>query len=107
GARPGLFCLAVARCGSRRDGVVLLIGASAVPRKRTTKKLAQRIELQYFTKPHPLRTTRFWRSIAVPVLAVLWLAWRGATSARRPYSNGAMSAAHAVFSSNCAACHVK
>ncbi len=78
-----------------------------MPRKRTTKKLAQRIELQYFTKPHPLRTTRFWLSIAAPVLAVLWLAWRGATSDRRPYSSGEMSAAHAVFSSNCAACHVK
>ena len=43
-------------------------------RVRTTKKLAKRIDPQYFTKPHPFRRWRLWLSILVPAVAVAWFA---------------------------------
>ena len=35
--------------------------------ERTTKKRAQRIDLNYFKRPHPFRRWRFWLSVAVPL----------------------------------------
>ncbi len=77
-----------------------------MPRTRTTKKLAQRIDLNYFKREHPLRHWRFLLSVALPALAVVWLAWYGIRSDRRVYSAGSLSAAHAVLTKQCAACHV-
>jgi len=77
-----------------------------VPRTRTTKKLAQRIDLNYFKRPHPLRHWRFLLSVALPVLAVLWLAWFAIRRDHRVYSAGTLSSAHAVLTRECAACHV-
>lgn len=76
-------------------------------RTRTTKKLAQRIDLQYFTRPHAWRRWKFWLAVAVPALAAAWVLWLGVSGNTRVYSSGPMSAAHAVISNNCAACHVK
>ena len=77
-----------------------------MPRTRTTKKLAQRIDLNYFKRPHPLRHWRFVLSVALPLLAVVWLAWYGIRRDRRVYSAGSLSSAHAVLTRQCAACHV-
>jgi hypothetical protein len=77
-----------------------------VPRTRTTKKLAQRIDLEYFKRSSPLRHWRFLLSVAFPALAVVWLAWYGIRSDRRVYSAGSLSSAHAVLTKQCAACHV-
>jgi hypothetical protein len=77
-----------------------------LPRTRTTKKLAQRIDLNYFKRPHPLRHWRFVLSMALPLLAVLWLAWYGIRRDHRVYSAGSLSSAHAVLTRQCAACHV-
>ncbi len=74
---------------------------------RTTKRLAQRIDLNYFKRPHPFRRWRFWLSLGAPLLAVLWLAWYGLSGNNRVYSNGRMSSAHAVLTAKCDACHVK
>ena len=60
-----------------------------MPRTRTTKKLAQRIDMNYFLGPHPLRRWRFWLSVALPALAVLWLLWHLAGHDARVYSSGA------------------
>ena len=75
--------------------------------ERTTKKRAQRIDLNYFKRPHPLRRMRFWLSVGIPVLAVLWLAWHGFAGSNRIYSGGKMSAAHAVLTAKCDVCHVR
>jgi len=75
--------------------------------ERTTKKLAQRIDLNYFKRPHPFRRWRFWLSVTAPVLAVLWLAWCGLAGNQRVYSGGKLSSAHAVLVARCNACHVK
>lgn len=78
-----------------------------MPRTRTTKKLAQRIDMNYFLRPHPLRRWRFWLSVALPALAVLWLLWHLAGHDARVYSSGRMSPAHAVLTARCEACHVR
>ncbi|HYL82982.1 MAG TPA: hypothetical protein VE263_02010 [Candidatus Angelobacter sp.] len=76
-------------------------------RTRTTKKLAQRIDLNYFKRPTPLKRAKFWLSLVLPLLALLWIAWRGFSGDHRVYSSGRMSRAHAVFEKECAACHVQ
>ncbi len=77
-----------------------------MPRTRTTKKLAQRIDLDYFKRPSPLRRWRLWLSIAAPVLALVCVAWYGIRSDRSVYSAGGLSSAHAVLTRQCSACHL-
>ena len=74
--------------------------------KLTTKNLAQRIDLEYFKHPHPFRRLRFILSVALPVLALLWLGWYALARNNRIYSGGRMSASHAVLTARCSACHV-
>ena len=76
-------------------------------RTRTTKKLAQRIDLNYFKRPTPLKRVKLWLSVLLPALALVWIAWRGFSGDHRVYSSGRMSKAHAVLEKECAACHVK
>jgi hypothetical protein len=77
-----------------------------VARTRTTKKLAQRIDLNYFKRPSPYKRAKFWLSLLVPLLALTWIAWRSFATDSRVYSSGRMSAAHAVLEKECAACHL-
>jgi hypothetical protein len=77
-----------------------------VPRTRTTKKLAQRIDLNYFKRPNPLRRALFFLSLAGSVLAVLWLGWHAIARDNRLFSAGRLSPAHAVLTKECTACHV-
>jgi hypothetical protein len=52
-----------------------------MPRRvRTTKNLAQRVDLQYFKQPHPFRSWRLWLSILIPVVALGWFAVQLANS---------------------------
>ncbi|MGB8325032.1 MAG: hypothetical protein WCE52_18900 [Candidatus Acidiferrum sp.] len=76
-------------------------------RLRTTKKLAQRIDLNYFKRATPFKSAKLWLSVLVPLLALGWIAWRGAARDSRVYSSGRMSEAHAVLEKQCAACHVQ
>lgn len=76
-------------------------------RTRTTKKLAQRIDLNYFKRPTPLKRAKFWLSLLLPLLALVWIAWRSFSGDHRVYSSGRMSEAHAVLERECAACHVQ
>ena len=76
-------------------------------RTRTTKKLAQRIDLNYFKRPTPLKRAKFWLSLLLPLLALVWIASRGLSGDHRVYSSGRMSQAHAVLEKECAACHVQ
>jgi len=77
-----------------------------LPRTRTTKKLAQRIDLDYFKRPNPLRRWKLWLSVAAPAVALLWFAWYAVRSDRSVYSAGNLSSAHAVLTTQCSACHV-
>lgn len=76
-------------------------------RTRTTKKLAQRIDLNYFKRPTPLKRAKFWLSLLLPLLALVWIAERTILKDSRVYSSGRLSKAHAVLEKECAACHVQ
>ena len=78
-----------------------------VARTRTTKKLAQRIDLNYFKRPTPLKRAKLWLSLLVPILAIVWISWYAFHKDARVYSSGRMSASHAILETQCAACHVQ
>lgn len=74
--------------------------------KRTTKTVAKRIDLNYFKRPSPWRRWRFALSVALPCLAVAWLAAYAVARNNHAYSSGKMSPAHAVLTQQCGACHI-
>lgn len=76
-------------------------------RTRTSKKLAQRIDLNYFKRPTPLKRAKFWLSLLLPLLALLWIVERTIFKDSRFYSSGRLSEAHAVLEKECAACHLQ
>jgi len=78
-----------------------------MPRVRTAKKLAQRIDLQYFKKLHGFRRWRLVLSIALPLVAVGWLLAEKVSGRHAIYSSGPVSSAHSVFGQNCQLCHVR
>src|SRR5271168_1826333 len=108
-AHPAFARADFARRRSRGDGAALLKGVTktTVARTRTTKKLAQRIDLNYFKRPTPLKRAKLGLSILLPALALVWMIWLVAAKDSRVYSSGRMSEAHAVLAKQCAACHVQ
>lgn len=76
-------------------------------RTRTTKKLAQRIDLDYFKRPTPLKRAKLWLAILSPAVALLWIVAHFLMHDSRVYSSGRLANAHAVFETQCAACHVR
>jgi hypothetical protein len=78
-----------------------------VARTRTTKVLAQRIDLNYFKRPTPYKRAKLALSVLIPLLAVGWIGWRGFSRDSRVYSSGRMSEAHAVLERRCVVCHLQ
>ena len=76
-------------------------------RTRTTKKLAQRIDLNYFKRSTPFKRAKFWLSVLLPAFAFAWIAWHFLVRDHRVYSSGRLSSAHAVLEKECAACHLE
>ena len=76
-------------------------------RTRTTKKLAQRIDLNYFKRPTPLKRAKFWLSLLLPLLALIWITERTVFKDSRVYSSGRLSEPHAVLEKECATCHLQ
>jgi hypothetical protein len=76
-------------------------------RTRTTKKLAQRIDLNYFKRPTPLKRAKLLLAILLPGIALVWSLAHFAMHDSRVYSSGRLSNPHAVFETQCAACHVQ
>jgi len=78
-----------------------------MPRTRTTKKLAQRIDLNYFKRPTPLKRAKAWLSLLLPLLALFWIVDKTLSRDSRVFSSGRLSRAHAVLEKECAACHLQ
>src|SRR5438445_11090675 len=78
-----------------------------VARTRTTKKLAQRIDLNYFKRPTPLKRAKLWLSLVLPLVALLWIVERTIVRDSRVYSSGRLSPSHAVLEKECATCHLQ
>jgi hypothetical protein len=76
-------------------------------RTRTTKKLAQRIDLNYFKRPTPFKRAKLFLSVLAPAMAIAWIAWYALRIDHRVYSSGRMSAAHAILETECAVCHLQ
>jgi hypothetical protein len=78
-----------------------------MPRVRTTKALAKRIDLQYFTHRDLFRKWRLWLSVSLPVIAITWVVISRSSGSENMYSQGSLSSAHAVLTKNCQVCHVR
>jgi hypothetical protein len=76
-------------------------------RTRTTKAVAQRIDLNYFKRPTPFKRAKLWLAILAPAIALVWIGWHVLGRDNRVYSSGRLSEAHAVLEKECAACHVQ
>src|SRR5262245_27124400 len=76
-------------------------------RTRTTKAVAQRIDLNYFKRPTPLKRAKLWLAILAPAIALVWIGWHFLGGDQRVYSSGRLSEAHAVLEKQCAVCHVR
>jgi len=76
-------------------------------RTRTTKAVAQRIDLNYFKKATPFKRAKLWLAILAPAVAVVWIGWHFFGRDNHVYSSGRLSEAHAVLEKQCAACHVR
>lgn len=76
-------------------------------RTRTTKAVAQRIDLNYFKRPTPFKRAKLLLAVLVPTIALLWIGWHVLRHDNRVYSIGRLSKAHAVLEEQCAACHVR
>jgi hypothetical protein len=74
-------------------------------RKRTSKSVAKRHDLDYFKKGSPIRLWQWRLSAVALIIAGLWLIGilteRNATA----FSSGPVSAPHAVFGQKCDSCH--
>ena len=62
--------------------------------------------MQYFARPHAFRRWRFWLSVGVPLAALAWFLVQRTGHGQKIYSSGPLSQAHAVFTQQCALCHV-
>jgi Cytochrome c7 and related cytochrome c len=78
-----------------------------MPRVRTAKALAKRIDLQYFTRPNLIKRWRLYLSIGLIAVAVAWVAYAGVTRNQHVYTKGPLSSAHAVLTTSCDVCHVR
>ncbi len=74
-------------------------------RVRTTKTLAQRIDLQYFTRSHPWRRWQFLLALLVPAAIFTGFVAQRTVAGQKVYSSGPLSLAHVAFTKNCALCH--
>jgi hypothetical protein len=75
-------------------------------RTRTTKKLAQRIDLNYFKGAYPIPRWKRILSIAAAGLGVAWLGWAGLTGKQSAFNAGPLAHAHVLLTNNCSSCHV-
>jgi hypothetical protein len=74
-------------------------------RKRTTKSLAKRHDLDYFKKGSDVRLWQWRLALVALIAAIVWL---GASTFRssQAFSSGPISSAHAVFGQRCEVCHI-
>jgi len=70
-----------------------------------TKQRAQRIDLNYFKKSFPIPHWRRLLTIGLAAAAGLWVIFSAVAGGGRIYNSGPIASGHAVFASNCAACH--
>lgn len=78
-----------------------------MPRARTTKGVAKRIDLTYYKQMHPFRW--WWRVLCFGVVGVgiLWLLVEAIRGDQRIYTSGTVSIAHQMIDPACERCHAQ
>lgn len=74
-------------------------------RQRSAKRLGTRHNLNYFKQWTTWRRARMALAIAVPVIAVGWLAAMHMSGNTHPANSGPLSRSHSFVANDCAACH--
>lgn len=74
-------------------------------RKRTSKSVAGRHDLNYFKKGSPLRTWQGKLTLLAIALVTLWAVGTAIFRGPQLLSSGPISSSHAVFGAKCGACH--
>jgi predicted CXXCH cytochrome family protein len=75
-------------------------------RIRTAKKLAQRVDMNYFKQAHGLRRWRFFLAIAAVVVAAIWVLSFVPLHTHHAYSPGVVAEVHTIFAEKCELCHL-
>jgi hypothetical protein len=75
-------------------------------RKRSTKAVARRHDLNYFKKGSPLRRWQWKLAMAAITAGLAWVAVVSFAHGPQLLSKGPISSSHAVFGAQCDACHV-
>jgi predicted CXXCH cytochrome family protein len=75
-------------------------------RTRTTKKLAQRINRDYFKNNFAIPRWRRTLSLVLTAVGVIWLGSQALANREKPYSSGPLASSHAFLGNKCDSCHV-
>jgi hypothetical protein len=73
-------------------------------RIRTTKKVAQRIKLDYFKQSFPIPHWKRMLAYILTGVGLLWLGW-DAFAGKQAYNAGPLSHGHKIVTNNCVSCH--
>ncbi len=74
-------------------------------RTRTQKKLAQRINLDYFKTLHGIPRWRRILSGVFVIVGLAWLGWHAVAGSPKPYNAGPLAQPHHLLGQKCEACH--
>ena len=75
-------------------------------RTRTTKKLAQRIDRNYFQRVFPIPHWRRVLSLVLTVGGLGWLGW-SLVSGKQAFNAGPLAHGHKIVGNNCQSCHLE
>src|SRR5262245_57297763 len=74
---------------------------------RTSKSLAERIDINYWKEPHPFRRWKMRLSLAAGFVAIVWLGWNTVRGDQRIFYAGPLAPVHQMFESDCSLCHTE
>jgi len=74
-------------------------------RRRTSKLIARRHDLNYFKYTPGLRRWQWRATLLVAVIALLWVTAMGIRGRNAMFSAGPVSSPHAIFAKRCETCH--
>jgi hypothetical protein len=60
-------------------------------RTRTTKAVAQRIDLNYFKRTTAFKRAKLWLAVLAPAVGLVWIGWHFLVGDHRVYSSGRLS----------------
>jgi hypothetical protein len=72
---------------------------------RSTKNLAQRIDLNYFKRVYAIPRWRRNLSYGMLAVALSWLGWEALAGKREAYNPGPLAHSHALLTQKCELCH--